>query len=71
MAVEQRIQFATLMVNHNIKNSNEEPKNKNMIEEQEKENYSYTFYKGIQQRVKTLKNEIDKRTGKKKLTKKK
>ena len=59
------------MVNHNIKNSNEEPKNKNMIEEQEKENYSYTFYKGIQQRVKTLKNEIDKRTGKKKLTKKK
>ena len=59
------------MVNHNIKNSNEEPKNKNMIEEQEKENYSYTFYKGIQQRVKTLKNEIDKRTGKKKSTKKK
>ena len=45
--IEYRIQYATLMLNLNIKNSNEEPKNKNMTEKQENENYSSTFYKGV------------------------
>ena len=42
---EQRIQYATLMLYHNIKNSDEEKKIKKMIEEQEKKNYNNTFYK--------------------------
>ena len=36
---EQRMEYATLMFYHNIKNSNEERKIK-MIEEQEKKNYN-------------------------------
>ena len=35
---EQRIQYVTLMLYHNIKNSDEERKIKKMIEEQEKKN---------------------------------
>ena len=42
-----------------------------MIEEQEKNNYSNTFYKKVQQIVETLEIEIDKVTGKTKSTRKK
>ena len=42
---EQRIQYMTLMLHNNIKNSDEEKKIKKMIEEQEKNNYNNTFYK--------------------------
>ena len=63
---EQRIQYATLMLYHNIKNSDEERKIKKMIEEQEKKNYNNTFYKKVQQIAETLEIEIDKATGKKK-----
>ena len=35
---EQRTQYETLMLHHNIKNSNEERKIKKGIEEQEKKN---------------------------------
>ena len=38
LLVEQRTQYATLMLYHNIKNSNEERKIKKMIKEQEKKN---------------------------------
>ena len=62
---EQRIQYATLMLYHNIKNSDEERKIKKMIEEQEKKNYNNTFYKKVQQTAKTMEIEIDKVTGKK------
>ena len=62
---EQRIQYATLMLYHNIKNSDEERKIKKMIEEQEKKNHNNTFYKKVQQIAKTLEIEIDKVTGKK------
>ena len=44
---EQRIQYATLMLYHNIKNSDEERKIKKMIEEQEIKNYNKTFYKKV------------------------
>ena len=44
---EQRIQYATLMLYHNIQNSDEERKIKKMIEEQEKKNYNNTFYKKL------------------------
>ena len=50
---EQKIQYATLMLYHNIKNSDEERKIKKMIEEQEKKNYN-TFYKKAQQVAETL-----------------
>ena len=63
-SAEQRIQYATLILYHNIKKSDEERKIK-MIEEQEKKNYSNTFYKKVQQISKTLEIEIDKVTGKK------
>ena len=65
---EQTIQNATLILYHNIKNSDEERKIKKMIEEQEKKNYSNTFQKKVQQIAETLKIGIDKVTGKKKLT---
>ena len=68
---EQRIQYATLMLYYNIKNSNGERRINKMIEEQEKKNYSNTFYKRVQQITKTLEIEIDKVTGKKKSTWKK
>ena len=42
-----------------------------MIEEQEKNNYSNTFYKKVQQIAETLEIEIDKVTGKTKSTRKK
>ena len=42
-----------------------------MIEEEEKNNYSNTFHKKVQQMVETLGTEIDKVTGKKKSTWKK
>ena len=42
---EQRIQNATLMLYHNIKNSDEEWKIKKMIAEQVKKNYKTNFYK--------------------------
>ena len=45
---EQRIQYATVMLYHNIKKSNEERKLKKIIEEQEKKNYNNTFYKNAQ-----------------------
>ena len=38
LLVEQRTQYATWMLYHNIKNSNEERKIKKMIKEQEKKN---------------------------------
>ena len=50
---EQTIQNATLILYHNIKNSDEERKIKKMIEEQEKKNYN-TFYKKAQQVAETL-----------------
>ena len=56
------------MLYHNIKNSDEERKNKKMIEEQGKKNYNKTFYKKVQQIAETLEIEIDKVTGKKKST---
>ena len=68
---EQRIQYATLMLYHNIKNSNEERKMKKIIEEQEKKNYNNTFYKNVQQISENFEIEIDKVTGKKKSTWKK
>ena len=68
---EQRIQYATLMLYHNIKNSNEERKMKKIIEEQEKKNYNNTFYKNVQQTSENFEIEIDKVTGKKKSTWKK
>ena len=68
---KQRIQYAALMLYHNIKNSNEERKIKKMIEEQEKKNYNNTFYKKVQQIAETMKIEIDKVTGKTKSTWKK
>ena len=64
----QRIQYATLMLYHNVKNSDEERKIKKMTEAQEKKNYNNTFYKNIQQTAKTLETEIDKVTVKKKST---
>ena len=68
---EQRIQYAALMLYHNIKNSNEERKMKKIIEEQEKKNYNNTFYKNTQQISENFEIEIDKVTGKKKSTWKK
>ena len=68
---EQRIQYATLMLYHNIKNSNKERKMKKIIEEQEKKNYNNTFYKNVQQISENFEIEIDKVTGKKKSTWKK
>ena len=68
---EQRIQYATLMLYHNIKNSDEERKIKKMIEEQEKKNYNNNFYKKVQQIAETLEIEIDKAAVKKKSTCKK
>ena len=44
-AAEQRIQNATLMLYHKIKNSDEEWKIKKMIAEQVKKNYKTNFYK--------------------------
>ena len=70
-SAEQRIQYATLMLYHNIENCDEERKIKKMIEEEEKNNYSNTFHKKVQQMVETLGAEIDKVTGKKKSTWKK
>ena len=40
---EQRIQYLTLMLYHEIKNSDEGRKIKKMIEEQEKKNYNNAF----------------------------
>ena len=65
---EQRTQYATLMLYHNIKNSDEERKIKMMIKEQEKKNWKSTFYKKVKQITETLEIEIDKVTGKKKST---
>ena len=47
--VEQRIEYAPLMLYHNIKNSDEKRKIKKMIEDQEKKNY-----KKLQQIAETL-----------------
>ena len=71
LPADQRIQYATSMLSHNIKNNDEERKIKKMIEEQEKKNYNNTFYKKVQQIAETLEIEIDKVTGKKKSTWKK
>ena len=68
---EQRIQYATLMLYHNIKNSDEERKIKKMIEAQEKKNCNNTFYKKVQQIAESFETEIEKVTGKKKSTCKK
>ena len=42
---EQRIKYATLMLYHNVKSSDEGRKIKKMIGEQEKGDYNNTFYK--------------------------
>ena len=68
---EQGIQYVKLILCHDIKNSNEEKKIKEMIEEQEKKNYNNTFYKKVQQRAETLVIEIDNATNEKKSTWKK
>ena len=67
---DQRIQYATLMLYHNI-NSGEYRKIKKMLEEQKRNNYSNSFYKKVQQIAKTLEIEVDKETVKKILTWKK
>ena len=57
---EQRIQYATLMLHYDIKNSDEERKIKKMIEEQKKKkNFNNTFYRKVQQIAETLEIEID------------
>ena len=53
------------MLYHDIKNSDEERKIKKMIREQEKKNYSNTFYKKLQQIVETLKKIRKNQHGKK------
>ena len=65
---EQRTQYETLMLHHNIKNSNEERKIKKVIEEQEKKNYNNTFYKNVLQIAETLEIKIEKVISKKKST---
>ena len=64
----QRMQYATLMLYHNIKNIDEERKIKKMIEEREQKNYNNTFYKKEQQIAEPLQTEIGKVTDKKKST---
>ena len=60
------MQYATLMLYHNIKNRDKERKIKKMMEEQEKKNYNRIFCKKVQQIEETLEVGIDKVTGKKK-----
>ena len=67
--VKQRIQYATLMLCHNIQNSDE--KKIKIIEEQEKKNNSNTFSKKLQQIAETLETETATVTAKKKSTWKK
>ena len=43
MTAEQKIQYATLILYHNIKNSDEERKIKKMIEKQEKKELQQPF----------------------------
>ena len=68
---DQRMPYATFMLYHNIKNSDEERKIRKMIEEQEKKNCNNTFCKKVQQIHGTLQTETDKVTCKKKSTQKK
>ena len=65
---EQRIQYTTLMLYHNVKNSAEERKMKKIIEEGEQKNYNNTFYKKLQQMAETLEIQIGKVTGNEKST---
>ena len=43
-SAEQKMQYVTLMLYHNIKNSDEERKIKKMIEKHRENNYNSTFY---------------------------
>ena len=48
MAAEQKIQHATMMLYHNIKNSDDNRKVKKVVEEQEQNQFKNTFHQKVQ-----------------------
>ena len=54
---EQKIQYATMML-HNIKNSNNNRKVKQVVEEQEQNQFKNTFYQKVQKIAKDLQTDI-------------
>ena len=55
---EQKIQYATMMLYHNIKNSDDNRKVKQVVEEQEQNQFKNTFYQKVQKIAKDLQIDI-------------
>ena len=57
-SAEQKIQYATMMLYHNIKNSDDNRKVKQVVEEQEQNQFKNTFYQKVQKIAKDLQIDI-------------
>ena len=55
---EQKLQYATMMLYHNIKNSDDNRKVKQVVEEQEQSQFKNTFYQKVQKIAKDLQIDI-------------
>ena len=55
---DQKIQYATMMLYHNIKNSDDNRKVKQLAEEQEQNQFKNTFYQKVQKIAKDLQIDI-------------
>ena len=55
---KQKIQYATMMLYHNIKNSDDNRKVKQVVEEQEQNQFKNTFYQKVQKIAKDLQIDI-------------
>ena len=59
---EQKIEYATMMLYHNVKNSDEERVIKQIVKEQEKNKYINTFHQRVKRIAEDLDIDIDKAT---------
>ena len=55
---EQKIQYSTMMLYHNIKNSDNNRKVKQVVEEQEQNQFKNTFYQKVKKIAKDLQIDI-------------